>query len=194
MVVIILKQIENRHPKIRRKLLAPFIININPNKVTFIALVCAFLSGYFFYTDYLVLAAIFLALNGFLDVLDGEIAKKGKPTKRGDFLDHSFDRISDTAIFVGLAYNPVMPTELTLMTLICVLLVSYLGTQAQALTDKRMYGGVMGRAERGIILFAAAITTYLFMEVLVYSLYLIVILSVITFLQRFYSLYRDLKD
>ena len=194
MVVIMLKQIENRHPKMRRKLLAPFIVNINPNKVTFAALVCAFLSGYFFYADYLVLAAIFLALNGFLDVLDGEIAKKGKVTKRGDFLDHTFDRVSDTAIFVGLAYNPIMPTELTLMALICILLVSYLGTQAQALTSKRMYGGVMGRAERGIILFAAAITTYLFMEVMVYSLYLIVILSVITFLQRFYSLYRDLKE
>ncbi len=187
-----LKHIEQKHPKMRRKLLAPFIININPNKVTLAALVSAFLSGYYFYVDNLFAAAFFLALNGFLDVLDGEIAKKGTPTKRGDFLDHTCDRISDTAIFVGLAYNPIMPTEMTLMALICILLVSYLGTQAQALTTKRMYGGVMGRAERGIILFAAAITTSFFTEVLLYSLYLIIILSAITFLQRFYALYKDL--
>ncbi|MCK5474160.1 MAG: CDP-alcohol phosphatidyltransferase family protein [Candidatus Aenigmarchaeota archaeon] len=188
-----LNHIEQKHPKMRRKLLAPFIININPNKVTLAALVSAFLSGYYFYVDNLFAAAFFLVLNGFLDVLDGEIAKKSKAaTKRGDFLDHTCDRISDTAIFVGLAHNPIMPTEMTLMALICVLLVSYLGTQAQALTTKRMYGGVMGRAERGIILFAAAITTSFFTEVLLYSLYLIIILSAVTFLQRFYALYKNL--
>ena len=187
-----LKQIENRHPNMKRKILAPFVVKINPNKVTFIALVCAILSGYFFYSDHLLAAAIFLALNGFLDVLDGEIAKKGKPTKRGDFLDHSFDRLSDTVIFVGLAYNPIMPTEMTLLALICVLLVSYLGTQAQAVDLKRIYGGLMGRAERGIILFAAAITTYFFVEVIIYSLYLLFALSIITFVQRFYLIYKEL--
>jgi len=177
---------------IRKRLLKPFVINTNPDTVTAVAVLCAIFSGYFFYIGFFLATAIFLALNGFLDLLDGEIAKKGKTTKKGDFIDHTADRISDTAIFLGIAYNPAIPTDLALLALISALLVSYLGTQAQALTSRRMYGGLIGRAERHIVLFAGAIMAYAFSSVfaLVFAVYAIIVLSIITFMQRFYALYK----
>lgn len=187
-----LQQLVRRYPVIRRRILSPFVVDVNPNMVTLLSLLCGVFSGYFFFTRSFALAALFLFLNGFLDVLDGEIAKKGRPTKRGDFLDHTSDRVSDVLIYFGLAYSGLVSADLVFLTLVCLLLVSYLGTQAQALTKERMYGGIAGRSDRHVILFFGALGMYVFPGALVYSVYLILLLSLVTFFQRFFGIYRKL--
>ncbi len=190
-----LVQLVRKYPWLRERVVAPFIVNVNPNIVSTAALVCAVFSGYFFFSGSFLLAAIFLFLNGFLDIIDGEIAKKGKwkPTKRGDFIDHTFDRVSDVFIFVGIAYNPIMPQDVIFLTLVCLILVSYLGTQAQALTKDRFYGGIAGRSDRHAVLFIGAVAECFVAGALLYSVYVILVLSFVTFLQRFWSIYKVLK-
>lgn len=182
-----LPDLDKKFPKLRKKILKPFLIDCNPNIITGLAFLAAVVSGYLFYTNQIVLASIFVFLNGFLDILDGEIAKKyNKRTKIGDFLDHAFDRISDVAIFLGLALNPLVPDLIGFSTIIFVLLVSYLGTQFQALTKKRLYGGIFGRGDRILFLFIFGILSYFFEKSLYWGVILILILSMITFAQRFY--------
>lgn len=182
-----LVDLNKKFPELRKKILKPFLIDCNPNIITGLAFLAAVVSGYFFYINQVILASVFILLNGFLDILDGEIAKKyNRQTELGDFLDHAFDRASDVAIFLGLAMNPLVPNLIGFLTIIFVLLVSYLGTQFQAVTEERLYGGIFGRSDRILFLFIFGIGSFFFEEILYYGTVSILILSIITFAQRFY--------
>lgn len=168
-----------------RRVFDIFVININPNIVTFLALIAAIIAGFLFYNNYIVLASLFVLLNGFLDVLDGQIAKKFGTSKLGDFLDHTVDRLADIAIFGGLMFSEAIPLILGLITLLVVLLVSYLGTQYQAITHKRLYGGILGRADRIAIVAIAGLFYWIYPIILYFAICFIFSASLITFLQRF---------
>ncbi|HXQ94005.1 MAG TPA: CDP-alcohol phosphatidyltransferase family protein [Thermoplasmata archaeon] len=94
---------------------------------------------------------------GVFDVLDGAVARKtGATSVRGDFLDHVLDRYADVLILVGLAISAFAIPVLALLALVSLLLTSYMGTQAQAVGAGRLYGGLLTRADRLLILAAAA--------------------------------------
>jgi len=184
-----------KYPNIRKRLLKPLLFNCNPNIITFLALLAAMFSGYLFYIDHIIIASFLLLTNGFLDILDGEIAKKfNRQSKLGDFLDHSIDRIADIFIFFGIAMNPDIPILLGFVTILFVLLVSYMGTQYQALTNKRLYGGLFGRSDRILFMFLFGIGSLFFGKSLYYGVWFVLIMSVITFLQRFYKSYESIKN
>lgn len=187
-----LKEIE-RKLGLRSKFLRPFVVDVNPHIVSVLALSTAFLSGYLFYANFLVVGALLVLLSGFLDVLDGEIAKARGPTAMGDFIDHTFDRLSDVAILVGIAFSPAVPFYVGGLATISVLLVSYMGTQAHAILKRREYGGVVGRADRMIVIALFSFATFLFPRALEYGMWLMVLLSVFTFAQRFVFSYRKIK-
>ncbi len=65
----------------------------------------------------------------------------------GDLLDHVLDRYADIGIIVGLAAG-VSQRDLGIAAVTGVLMTSYLGTQAQAVGLDRVYGGLLGRADR----------------------------------------------
>jgi archaetidylinositol phosphate synthase len=98
-------------------------------------------------------ALAMVGLNSIADSLDGAIARRsGRTTAVGDFLDHTFDRFSDILILTGIALSSYCNVIFGLTTVIFVLLSSYMGTQAQALGCGRNYSGVMGRADRMVLL------------------------------------------
>ncbi|MEM2874088.1 MAG: CDP-alcohol phosphatidyltransferase family protein [Candidatus Nanoarchaeia archaeon] len=183
-----------RYSKLRSKLLRPFLFKANPNYLSILAFIFALVAGYAFYKNLLLLAALFVLLNGLFDTLDGEIARHFKlETKFGDFLDHSLDRLADTAILLGIAFNPNFSMSLALFALIAVLLVSYLGTEAQVLTGKRLYTAVVGRADRILIIAAAALlTTFIFPKAIDYALFLMIVLAAISFAIRFFLIAKQL--
>jgi archaetidylinositol phosphate synthase len=120
--------------------------------------VAAFLSGLVHWTTPLlflpVAAAIFL--SGLFDVLDGEVARSThRASKRGDFLDHVLDRYADIILVVGLAVSGYVYPILALFALASLLLTSYMGTQAQAVGQGRLYSGLLSRADRLIVLVVA---------------------------------------
>jgi archaetidylinositol phosphate synthase len=105
----------------------------------------------------LLLAILFLFLNAILDALDGKVAKlTGRASPRGDFLDHVLDRYADVIMIGGIALGAYGDLLVGLFAILGVLLASYMGTQAQAVGLGRDYGGLMGRADRLVILFFAA--------------------------------------
>ncbi len=104
-----------------------------------------------------VAALVFFA--GLFDVVDGEVARQThRASVRGDFLDHVFDRYADVAILLGIALSSYANPFLALLALVSLLLVSYMGTQAQAVGQGRLYGGLLSRADRLIVL---ALATFL---------------------------------
>lgn len=149
----------NEHRDKADRFLTPVALNLggtDPNVLTWISLAFALLAGLAFYAgrwSYLVLAFLFVSANAYLDALDGKVAKlHGKATKRGDFLDHAGDRYADIFILLGIAFSPYCHLWIGLFAIIGVLMTSYMGTQAQALGLGRDYGGILGRAERLVLL------------------------------------------
>ena len=60
-----------------------------------------------------VIGGILLLISGFFDIIDGSVARATKQTsKKGAFLDSSFDKISEAIIFIGIAAgnlaNPIL--------------------------------------------------------------------------------------
>ncbi|MFG1530445.1 MAG: CDP-alcohol phosphatidyltransferase family protein [Thermoplasmata archaeon] len=134
----------------------------SPSRLSFLALTTAALAGGLaaavrWTTPMLFLGvAVLVVLSGFWDALDGEVARQtGRASIRGDFLDHVLDRYADVVVLVGIAISGWADPALTLLALVSLLLTSYMGTQAQAVGQGRMYGGLVGRADRLVILAAA---------------------------------------
>ncbi|MEA3342599.1 MAG: hypothetical protein U9Q92_00395 [archaeon] len=185
--------IGEKYPNLRKKILKRFTVNVNPNIITTLALITSTFAGYYFYKNVLYLAASFVIVNSLLDILKREIEKIYKNPQACSFLDHTFNRLSDTFILIGISLNPLIPVKLGLLALGCVILVSYLGTQAEALTRKRLYRGIVGRTDRHALIVFASFMTYSYIKSLYYGVWIILILSIVTFLQRFWIIHKELK-
>ena len=193
--------------------LAKKFIKIKPDYLTWVSLLFAFLAGLTFYLSnpdnelekhFLLFASFFVFLNGLFDALDGKIAKITKTTsKRGDFLDHAIDRYSDVLIVGGLTLSSWCDIKLGLLALVGILLTSYMGTQAQAIGYKRDYSGLLGRADRLVLLMIIPIIQYLLLmlkvgllwglSLLEFMLIYFAIMGNITAIQRFYKTLSWLK-
>ncbi|MFH1786057.1 MAG: CDP-alcohol phosphatidyltransferase family protein [archaeon] len=129
-------------------------IDISPNKFSAMSMFCAVLAGLCFYLGgwLLVGAAVFVFLNALFDAVDGKIARLTKnTTQRGDFLDHIIDRYSDIVILLGIMYSAYGHVGLGVFAIIGTVMTSYIGTQAEASGGKRERGGLLGRADRIVI-------------------------------------------
>ncbi|MDA3863886.1 MAG: CDP-alcohol phosphatidyltransferase family protein [Deltaproteobacteria bacterium] len=129
---------------------------VSPNFITFLSLFPGLGAGvawYFGGTVGLLLASFLTFANGFLDLLDGHLARSQSATSDlGDFLDCVVDRYTDVAILTGIAFSAYANPLLAHFAIVAVLLVSFLGSQSQASGGKRVEAGILGRAERHILL------------------------------------------
>lgn len=150
------------------RLLDPFVrllarAGLTPNAVSFLSLLMAGVSGgLFFFADRVPMlypvGAFFVFATGWLDIADGELARRqGTESPAGDLLDHGFDRYADVIIVGGLA-GGISRYDLGLLAITGMLLTSYIGSMAQAIDLDRLYGGLLGRSDRLILV---SITTVL---------------------------------
>ena len=173
-------------------------VGLTPNGVSVLALTLAVVGGVAFTVaprldPILYLGgAVAVALNGWLDLVDGELARAtGTGSDAGDLLDHVLDRYADIVVIAGLAAG-LEAYALGLAAVTGVLMTSYLGTQAQAVGLDRVYGGLVGRADRlalvVLISVVAAFATQPFAGLTVVG-WLLVFFAVVghfTAMQRFY--------
>lgn len=135
------------------------LINVNPNTISWLGLIMAAVSGLLLYFSWdhhwlLPVSAVAVIVSGYFDALDGKVAKlAGKCTVKGDYLDHVFDRYADMFMIAAIALSGWCETWIGLLAVMGVLLTSYMGTQAQAIGAKRLYDGLLGRADRVVLCF-----------------------------------------
>jgi archaetidylinositol phosphate synthase len=91
--------------------------------------------------------------------MDGAVAREMKiQSRRGDFLEHAVDRYADIFIITGIfAGGMAVSWQIGVFALTGVLMASYLGTQAQAVGVGRYYGGLLGRADRLVLIIGVGI-------------------------------------
>jgi archaetidylinositol phosphate synthase len=191
------------------RLLGPLVsgatrVGLSPDKVSLLAVFAAIGAGCSFWVAgeqqlFYLVGAFLVFVNGVFDLLDGALARKQETaTAAGDVLDHVLDRYADISIIAGLAAG-VGEYAIGFAAVTGVLMTSYLGTQAEAAGLDRVYGGLLGRADRlalvGLVGLVAAVS-----DATVYSLdsvgWLLVVFALIghlTALQRFYYAMADLS-
>ncbi len=141
------------------------------------------------------LAFVALLLSALPDLLDGPVAKAlGTSSARGAFFDSVSDRFSDLMIAMGLAVHYIAthhPYEAMIPFGIygAASIISYQRAKAESLGFNAK-GGLMERAER-VVLIALGILIY---PILTFVLAVVLILSVVTVVQRFVKVWRQATD
>jgi|TARA_B100001750_G_scaffold63710_1_gene50586 phosphatidylglycerophosphate synthase len=140
---------------------------IGPMGISFLSLLTAIGAGYSFYmadlenTNWLLIGALMVFLTAVLDALDGMVARMREiSSRRGDLVDHTLDRVADIIIVGGIALGPLVDITVGFAAIIGILMLSYMGTQAQAVGAGREYAGLLGRADRLVLLVMVPIIQY----------------------------------
>ena len=189
------------------KLLNPIAVHIplGPMGISFLSLLTAITAGYSFYIVeidlsnkvWLLVGAAMVFLTAVLDALDGIVARmRDLSSKRGDLVDHTLDRVADIIILGGIALGSIVNIEIGFAAIIGVLMLSYMGTQAQAVGAGREYAGLLGRADRLIVLIIVPIIHYFnqeqnYMELMCYMFAIVCTLSAF---YRFNRIWAELKE
>lgn len=138
------------------------------------------------------LGLLFMFLTGVPDLLDGAVAKaSGTAHVRGAFFDSVTDRLTDALLFGGVAWYftrisdgplPLLPFAVFATAAF----VSYIRAKADALGFDA-HVGLIERAERFIILGFGL----LFSGLLVWTLWVLLVLNIITASQRFVAVWKQ---
>jgi CDP-diacylglycerol--glycerol-3-phosphate 3-phosphatidyltransferase len=192
------KDIRDRLKKISEYILVPIIVLFNtlglsPNTVTIIGLLINILGAWFIAKGMFITAGLTILFAGIFDMLDGALARKmGKKTRFGGFLDSTTDRISESALYLGLILYYLNAGKNGLVVLsyvaLCLsFLISYIRARAGALGID-CEGGIFTRTERIVTLILGLLFSRLFDSVF-YGLVIITFFSAITVAQRICIVY-----
>ncbi len=170
-------------------------LNINPNIVTVISPFVAILAAYGFANHLLIIGCVAILFSGFLDVVDGAVARyHNRASKFGAFLDSSMDRFADAIIYIGLIFGGYCDWFIGVLAIHSAITVSYVRARAESQgVDCNV--GIAERAVRMIILMIGSIIAYVTQQPVyfTYVIIILVILSYITVGQRIYHVWKALK-
>ncbi len=142
--------------------------HVHPDLISLSGVVCAALLGIVLACSarlpLLVLLVAPLAIGRLAaNALDGLVARKTDLARPwGEVFNECCDRLADTLIFVGLALNPFVLSQLAWAVLVLILLCSYLGTVVKAAGGVRQFGGFLAKADRMLYLAAFSFITLFF--------------------------------
>jgi CDP-diacylglycerol---glycerol-3-phosphate 3-phosphatidyltransferase len=173
---------------------------VTPNAIT-ITGTCGMVAGalWLFPTGHLFAGTMVCTFFVVADMLDGVLARiKGTSGAWGAFLDSTLDRVSDAAVFAGLAIWLARTGQgpLAVVALFCLvagLLVSYAKARAEGL-GVRCDVGIAERTERLLIgLSSAGLYGLGVPYVLAIGLWVLAVLSAVTFGQRVYAVHAAIR-
>ncbi len=165
-------------------------LGITPNHLTILGMVLAGVTAYMYTMVpgnrvYLLYAAAMFIVSGFIDAIDGVLARAtGKVTRFGGFLDSVADRYSDAIVISGIIAAGLCNVWAGLLALFGSMLVSYARARAE-MEGVNMAGiGLAERAERMIFLALCTAAAYWYPTVLNYGIIILAALAHVTVLQR----------
>ena len=169
-------------------------MKINPNIITMAGLLVSLVAAYMFARGDLLLGGVFIALSGFVDMLDGAIARKNQTnTPFGGVLDSTMDRFADAFILMGIIYGGFVDWFIGILTLLASFTVSYVRARAES-EGIKCDVGIAERPERLVILMAGAFLGYFFNPSLMYwAVVIVMVLGYLTVIQRLYHSWRELN-
>ncbi|MCA1031497.1 CDP-alcohol phosphatidyltransferase family protein [Bacillus timonensis] len=171
-------------------------IGLSANQVTTISFFIGASSGVFFYFDYPIIAVVVLWLSGYLDAVDGTMARLTKSSPWGTVLDITFDRLVEISVILGVAFRfPDIQWALLLLSVSIIFSITIFLTvgavsEKQGMKSFYYQAGLAERTEGFIFLsLMMLVTNYvLFITLLFFAV------EVFTGLQRFFEARRLLNE
>jgi CDP-diacylglycerol--glycerol-3-phosphate 3-phosphatidyltransferase len=165
---------------------------ITADAITVVGILMAGVAAVTIGAGYMRVGFLFLLLTGIPDALDGAVARaSGTGSDRGAFFDSVSDRLTDGLLFGGVAWHlastepgRIMMLPVAIMGL--AMFISYQRAKAESLGFDAK-GGIMERAERIMVLALAL----LFSELLIGILWVMLVLTAITAVQRFVKVWKQ---
>lgn len=171
-------------------------LGFTANGVTILAMLIGVSSGIFTYLDYNYIGVLVLWLSGYLDAVDGTIARETNSSSAfGTIMDITFDRMVEASVIIGVAsrYRELSYSAMLLSISIIITMTVFLTTGS--LTDKKSeksfyYQAGLAERTEGFIMFSLIILLKDKAEIMIYAL---TIMIIITILQRFLEARRIVK-
>ncbi|SFI27524.1 Phosphatidylglycerophosphate synthase [Tindallia magadiensis] len=188
-----------------RKYVQPFIektakifveVGLSANQITTTAFIIGVTTGPLIYFEYMGLAVLMLWISGFLDAVDGTMARLTKPSAWGTVLDVSFDRAVEISVIIGLAFRfPEAMWILLLLSVAIIYAMTVFLTVGAVSENKGVksfhYPTGLGERSEGFILFSLMM---IFTNYLLWITLLFLLMVVFTSLQRLAAARKLLKD
>ena len=175
-------------------------IGLTPNSVTTIGAIGVIATALISYPNgHLFGGTVAICCLALSDLFDGTMARLSEqgPSRWGGFLDSTIDRVTDSAIALGLliylAQNNDALAYVLLVSIVSGFLVSYIRAKAESLQIE-CKGGFAERTERLIILLTAIGFTGLGVDyILTVGIWALALASVVTVLQRLQIVWKATK-
>jgi CDP-diacylglycerol---glycerol-3-phosphate 3-phosphatidyltransferase len=165
---------------------------LSPDHLTAMGIALSVPAAWAIATGHLIVGLVLFIASALPDLFDGSLAKaSGRVSKRGAFFDSVGDRVSDTIVLAGFAWYVQdrfggHAALVPLAVLGASQIVSYIRAKGDALGIDAQTG-LMERGERIVVLCFALV----FSAQMLWLLWAIFVLSVITAVQRFIKVWRQ---
>jgi CDP-diacylglycerol--glycerol-3-phosphate 3-phosphatidyltransferase len=166
---------------------------INPNVLTFLGLLVNFAAAASFAVGNFRTGALIIFFAGFLDMLDGQVARRQKRvTAFGAFYDSTLDRYADMALYMGLLvyYSVSGRTPYVVLSAVATagsVMVSYARARAESLIPMCKVG-FMERPERLVLLIIGGLFVRMGPV-----LWVIAVVSTVTVIHRIYYTWQETR-
>ena len=166
-------------------------LGLHPNTVTLLGFFLNVGAGAVLATGRLVLGGVFLLLASSVDSLDGALARvSGAKSRFGAFLDSTLDRLSESALLLGLLAwllreGAAFEMYLVFLVLLGSVMVSYTRARAEGVGyDCKV--GILTRLERVVVLGVGLIIGWVRPTLIVMTIF-----TWVTVFQRVWHVYRE---
>jgi len=169
-------------------------LRIHPNVLTLVGVIINFAAAWQFAMGRFVTAGFIMLVANIFDFIDGKVAEAAHLSSRfGGFWDSVMDRFSDLSLFIGVIYlyaqlartDYVMVAAFAMMFSV---MTSYTRARAESMIEKCKVG-FMERPERIVLVMIGAFTNRM-----AGILWVILVLSVVTVVDRIYFTWRALQS
>ena len=142
----------------------------------------------------ILLSVSLFLLGGFMDALDGSLARlQNRVSRWGGFYDSIIDRITEIIYVFGLTYSQIISSYPAYIYITTSILISYTRARGEAL-GVTMHGvGLMERAERILILVLAIILWVYIRFNLDILIFILILLNIATFIQRIFYVWNKTR-
>ena len=173
---------------------------LTANQWSYIALIFTVISAYFIVNEKFLLAAILFTFAGFLDFVDGAVARfRREATKKGAYLDTILDRYTEAIIIFALIFVSIPTLFLdSKIWLFLYLFGSMMTTYAKAAAAEKkiiyeLNAGILQRQDRILLLIVALFSAVFSLAILGYFVIILAILTNISALQRIFMTMKRRK-
>jgi len=169
------------------------VLRIHPNVLTLVGVIINFAAAWQFAMGEFITAGFIMLAGNIFDFIDGKVAEAtNTKSDFGGFWDSVMDRFSDLSLFVGVMflYAELGRTDYVMIAAFAMMfsvMTSYTRARAESMVEKCKVG-FMERPERIVLVMIGAFTNRMGAV-----LWVILVLSVVTVIDRIYFTWRTLK-